>query len=71
MATKKTSQTKTKVKRDSVKSLRTKIDLLEKDIVKLPNNFLTEFKIYVLQIETEFQNVEVLLEHIQSLIHSS
>ena len=49
----------------------TAIITTEKDIVKLPNNFLTEFKIYVLQIETEFQNVEVLLEHIQSLIHSS
>ena len=38
----------------------------EKDIVKLPNSFLSEFEIYVIRINIEFKNPSDLISQIQS-----
>ena len=38
----------------------------EKDMVKLPNSFLSEFEIYVIRISIEFENSSDLIRQIQS-----
>lgn len=40
----------------------------EKDLVKLPDNFLTEFDIYVIKIEMKFEDEGAVLDLIQSVL---
>ena len=42
----------------------------EKDLVKLPNNFLDEFEIYVIKIEMEFEIEEVVLDIVRAILRN-